>query len=93
MAVRKKEKLTTELLVEKRDKQSKVVTEIGKSIENLQNILSEQSQNLHVNQGALLQLNNLLEDVGYEESPQSEGPGTQDDSASDAEEKETTPDE
>lgn len=53
-------------IVEKREHQLKVVSSIADDINNLQKMLEQKEQELKLNQGALIQLNVILEDVGYD---------------------------
>ena len=56
--------LNIEGLVARRDKQSQVISSIVSDVNNLQTALEQRQQQLQLNQGALLQLNLLLEELG-----------------------------
>ena len=56
--------LNIEGIVARRDKQSQVISSIVSDVNNLQTALEQRQQQLQLNQGALLQLNLLLEELG-----------------------------
>tara|TARA_Y100000310_G_scaffold345842_1_gene471031 strand:+ start:7865 stop:8155 length:291 start_codon:yes stop_codon:yes gene_type:complete len=62
------EKFSIEYFTQKVENQSTVVEEISNNIENLTRSLQEQQQSLQLNQGALLQLNLLLDDIRSNEN-------------------------
>lgn len=55
--------LSIENINEKRDALGNIVKDIANDINNLQELLHDRQQSLQLNQGALLQLNLLLEEL------------------------------
>ncbi|MBT7349867.1 hypothetical protein HN803_03670, partial [candidate division WWE3 bacterium] len=55
-----------ETLLKKREEQLKVINSIVEDVNKLQEALNNRQQQLNINQGAILQLNILLEELGIE---------------------------
>ena len=58
--------LSVDTLIKKRDRQSDVISSLVGDVNNLQTALEQRQQQLQLNQGALLQLNILLEELGVD---------------------------
>lgn len=58
--------ISSDALLEKREAQLRAVSSIVEDVNNLQQALNTRREQLTINQGALLQLNALLEDLGVE---------------------------
>jgi hypothetical protein len=58
--------ISADTLLEKREEQLKVINSIVEDVNKLQEALNNRQQQLNINQGAILQLNILLEELGIE---------------------------